>query len=391
MLKRWRTGSTTLRCAICAGEKRFDQVKLLATRIDDSQPRVRGELRPLVVTEVTDPGARSRAWHNALAGTFPTDGERNYWLACDLDHRIAIGDTLRICVIGLTLTGKTHYLAALFQLLLGNKVPHVRISVRSAADHQRIHDNVVEVFDYHRVLPATAWDHVSQITPFSFHLMLDQPDGTSRTVGIELYDFPGEFSDGWEKTMAYAPFVQNADALVFFINPLSFAGLSEGMLESDVSAGDSPGVMLDNYARLWRSRRDLPNEGAVPPAEVPVAVVLNRADVLVDHPKPEVANAAEAALREPRVRDLADLPAAVDSNSRRTRGLLEAAGEGGLLDHIEGNFDTVRYFMASPLGDKPTKRPGEDNAWRRTPLTQGGIALPLQAIVYRLLDRVSPS
>ncbi len=175
---------------------------------------------------------------------------------------------------------------------------------------------------------------------------------------LYLFDPPGEDFTSMRR-LGSKRVMQHLGGIVLLVDPFCTPKLAEHarhvgreMKVSNVPLGDVVGELM-GAARQWLL------SGSSQKSQVPLAIVLAKADALPEDDCPFLANLCPT-----------NGSADPDADSDRCREALIQLGEGHSLRVLEQRFTNVRYFACSALGRTPT--PGDT-----TPFRAAGVTEPL--------------
>jgi hypothetical protein len=252
----------------------------------------------------------------------------------DLDHR----DAYVLAVVGLNAAGKTHYLAA----ALGQAIRERGLTgvgcTEFAPDQEtasRFHqDYYTRLFRDREIFEATQVDLQVRFQPLIFRVTLPGAE----PFLLVTHDVSGEVLCDARRRPQAAPFLRRASAVVFLADPLEFDAVRARVPVDMVP----PARSLHQVDLLSATLNELAPEGG---RRVPVAVVISKADVLVDH------LAAPLSLAPGFPAD--DWVQDVRRISGEVRGLLVQLGEQELVAVADQHRPGVTFHAVSAIGSTP--------------------------------------
>lgn len=317
------------------------------------------------------------------------------YLACSSGHWLARdGEMSSIAVVGATQTAKSTFLAGLFFLLAGIRIPSVDAILWGKLAEDRFFDLPQHVFEHGQMLDSTLWSTREDIIPYVMSLSLAHVlEASNVVVPTAVYDFSGEMTSGHERLVNMAPFTPSVNALLFFFSPNDIPQLNKA-LTPDGPDRVSPAMnTLGAYARTWRLRNGLPTAGrTIEKVSIPTCIIINKADVLCDLPHDQIRYTEEIRRK---VKSRVDPPRDLDDHRQRLLDdtqfvveLLRTSGSGGLVDRAFREFEHPSFHLASPLGSSPpnyTEKESETftgRRWTPTEYTLSGICDPFIRAAY---------
>jgi hypothetical protein len=233
-----------------------------------------------------------------------------------------------ICVVGGTSTGKTCFMTMVTQGLID------RAKCRIEADGAR-HGSRYNTLRQGRLLPPT-----QRGVPEAIVLHLHVKNGSR----LYLYDAAGEeYSRVERSSKEEFVFFQDLTGLILLIDPVGLPGLREdiggqhGISWESSKASETP--LEDVVASLRRNVRRFLKHGRSGRTRIPLAVVINKADI------PEVSRRVGIdAIRQ---------ASAKTTEHDLCRKALQDWGAMREVESLDAEFAIIRYFSCSTLGRVP--------------------------------------
>jgi hypothetical protein len=188
----------------------------------------------------------------------------------DIDDR----DFLTIAVVGTTGAGKSHYLASMIRDASRRQELRrygVQEFVPDEATARRYHEDYFEpLFEDESLLPATAPNNPFQFRPLSFRVTL----AGYEPCGLLFHDVAGEILADRHRRAELAPFVRQADGVIFLVDPVWLAPVRRVLATNGVrrSGGSNQADLLTACIQQMEPEKR---------AAVPYAITLSKSDLLV--------------------------------------------------------------------------------------------------------------
>jgi hypothetical protein len=253
-----------------------------------------------------------------------------------------------ILLVGAAEAGKTVFLRQAVRRLRERLAQGRGNSVRlDSADQERKFEAELRELDQGQPLQKTTGDTV---TAMGVAIRLKTPQRYRRL--LQIFDAPGEHFES-EREFGKKQIFKHLGGIVLIVDPFSLPGLADVEIAGQRTVAtpfeqvvSSLLGVLTTHGVLERGQK----------SKVPLAVVLGKADALVETMASEVAGLAA---QEPDD----------DSSARCQRALLTLGG-GNSLRALEHGFERTRFFAASALGRAPDPRD-------MTPFQPLGVEAPL--------------
>lgn len=260
-------------------------------------------------------------------------------------------------MIGVRGSGKTVMLTVLSKELQTTVARRLDAVIDPVGDSPllRTLDNKRREFDTgSAVLPAqTATGRAATRDPAVFSLELNTKNaiGLTRPVAtvFSFLDTAGE-SLGTSDSARDVHYLAATSGVVLLLNPFAFEANKATALARGVVPGDldtEPRVVLRNITEVLRENEHLKPKKKI---KKPVAVVLAMIDAFFDEVGPD------SPIRRPSPREPWFDEAEADEVHEYVAGLIAKWGGDDILRHLEQNYETYRFFVASALGAEPDYR-----------------------------------
>ncbi len=276
-------------------------------------------------------------------------------LPADLDER----QTHLLGVVGLSHSGKSHYLAAALSEATRKRGLRPSGCTEFQADDEtavRLHNYYTQVFRERVLLDTTQAEISLRDQPLTFRVTYD---GAAPFL-LMTHDISGEVLADHRRRASLTPFLRRASAIVFLVDPLEFDAVRRTLPEHDV-----PVRRIHQADLLAATLREL--EYAPGGQDVPVAVTISKSDLL-DRVLP-----APRSFSSPPAGEWLDDAV---KTSHDVRELLLELGEDELVE-IGDKHGQVTYHAVSPLGFSPLDDVAHDPQPRRC-------LDPLGTVLHRL-------
>ncbi|MEM7585569.1 MAG: hypothetical protein AAF560_19420 [Acidobacteriota bacterium] len=197
----------------------------------------------------------------------------------ELDADIGQVEDRMIAILGARQAGKSHYLAALFQKLLHDKVGGDTWRVETKPRMRQIirRDFLRPLFRDQKELPATQVGSQE-----SLRLVLTHKSGNRRVV-LRFEDHSGEAIADRER-LAEAHFLRHASGVILLADPLAFEPTAKGARRAWHHGEPTCLDILENYRRVLQAapRRRQDAELPLRPEQKYLAVVVTKADLVLN-------------------------------------------------------------------------------------------------------------
>lgn len=277
-----------------------------------------------------------------------------------IPHSAEEGSDTIFTVLGPRGAGKSHYVAVLIDQLRNPFSAEFGSTLTPASDRTTVkyrNEYYKRLFEEGRTLPsATPYDDERAARdPLIYYLRLDKGK-PPRSCTLAFFDTAGEDLDSVERVDALniGSFVAAASGIIYLVDPLQIPYVNARInVEDKPDASPDVGDRLGYIADILRSRKGLRPGDRI---DVPLAVVLTKADVLMKGPEDdeeeEVLLGPESSVRVMRRRGTYDernfdeVGAEVEEYLRRTvsEGFIQAVDR----------FSKHEYFAVSALGSSPS-------------------------------------
>ncbi|MGD2086296.1 MAG: hypothetical protein PVH61_08945 [Candidatus Aminicenantes bacterium] len=203
----------------------------------------------------------------------------------DLPFTAGMQESLVIGIIGAHRSGKSHYIAALIDRLLGQVGADFQASLMAVTEKtsERFQDEFYEpLFGRGLEIPST----IGSPPPLIYDLTLSGKlwsETVNRTVTLALYDTQGENLNKPDRVRQMVKYLRVASGIIFLIDPLQSPEVRDSLPYS-ISLPDVD-RMAEPYEIISRVLKELENGKILTkndPLLTPVAVALTKCDVLRD-------------------------------------------------------------------------------------------------------------
>ena len=346
--ERFRLAATPFRCSALASTCVRATDPVLKSAWDDATPMGRvlestGHFRLQAIC--TDCKTRSHArlcprCHQELPANFAET--RNYVFS----------------VVGARAAGKSHFVATVIETFKHERGPKLDILLRPISTQaERRYETTMHgpLYRTRRILEPTrtAQQRRESALPLVFQAKVSRPGrfgGSKRIVAaffLSFFDTPGEDLQSDERTSNLTRYIMNSDGITALIDPLEMEAVLVQLpahLRGAAVARDNPVNILNGISRAIRRHTGIDDRKRI---RIPIAITVSKLDVVADL----IDSSSPLHQRAP---NLAGFPRAdADQASLDMRTLLMDWTSPHMVQTIEGDFATVKYFGVSALGESP--------------------------------------
>lgn len=261
-------------------------------------------------------------------------------------------------VVGARKAGKSHFVAAVIETFKHERGPKLDILIRpisSQAENRYESTMRGPLYRTKRILEPTrtAQQRRESALPLVFQakvLRTGRFGGKKRIAAaffLSFFDTPGEDLQSDERTNNLTRYIMNSDGITALIDPLEMESVLLKLPEharGGAGSHDSPISILNNISRAIRRHAGIGDREQI---KIPIAITVSKLDVvddLIDSSSP----------LHQRAPNLDGFPHAdADQASLDMRTLLMDWTSPHMVQSIEGDFATVKYFGVSALGESP--------------------------------------
>jgi GTPase SAR1 family protein len=325
--------------------------------------------RLLTVPQLLEPAPRG--WRRPLAILFPRPLNGEYYTrqmavrlcpypdcGYPLPYNIERARKLTIAIVGDVSSGKSVYISVLLRLLEEGRFlaswQRGRMSCLTNASRERYEKEYVSrLFKDHVVPPGSRRAEETTHHPLIYELFLQEgPDEAVKNFNLILYDTSGEDYVIPSRQVQYAPYLLNADAIIFLIDPVSIPGIRENLLEDPgmrYGHGDSTSPPFESFNKIMQPiERTIVGRSA---SKKPLVLALSKADVLKK--LRAVRDQYRFLVKAPDYRHGLNL-ADIEQVDHEVRNLLLEHGETSLIQAVaRSSFRHVRFMAFSAIGYTP--------------------------------------
>ncbi len=288
-------------------------------------------------------------WHNGRAVKLPTMdflGRNKLPRLCGTCKRplvlSSIGELSErpVAIVGGPSAGKTVFLRQATRQLSErlSALPNARVYIDSQEQEQTLKQDLTQL-DRGQVVSKTAGNVIQ-----AFGLAVRIPKKRVNSL-LYLYDAPGEHFLTMER-FGQKQVLRHLAGIVLLVDPFSLPGLSDhahrldaGLQPSEIPFYNIVTVLINGVNQMLVRR-------PIDKCDVPLAVVISKADALPWQDLPFLADLGQS--------QLIDLDGSL--YSAHCREALEKLGEGRSIRALEQKFSNVQYFACSALGRMPDGR-----------------------------------
>ncbi|QBD80787.1 hypothetical protein EPA93_34400 [Ktedonosporobacter rubrisoli] len=301
--------------------------------------RARNDPEPLTGERYVTTGARRKCYHCSYLLPYNIDRTRS----------------LTIAIVGENTSGKSIYISAIIkQLSEGRLVRQDQYTTfRCLTPDVREYylDNYLRpLFEYKQVLqpnqPSTETTHKPLIYELTTRIEKYRP---ARSVNLIIYDTSGEDYMVQGRMIRFAPYVLNADAIIYLADPVSMQEIASYLpphLQYKTAPARNPTEGLNNIMQLVEQYYGKTAGASL--SKLPLAITLPKADLL----KYVTPVSQQFSFMKPKIYaggiDLKD----IHNVDQEVRHLLREYGDRTLLQAIPGTSKT-RFFATSATGYAP--------------------------------------
>lgn len=296
----------------------------------------------------------------SVDGTCDVCRKRDTYKICPKCHEqisesSARNGTTIVLAMGNDTCGKSHYLSSLISVMESEYSKEIMTSFKPASDRaaekyrREFRDPVIEG----KVLPPTrSYTEENSRDPLLFDL---GEDGDEDARTIAFFDTSGEDLDSGSRfsQLNISTYIAGASGIMFFIDPLQIptirAKLALPALENEYQNPEDALMYISQVIRdnnKMKARQDI---------DIPLAVIITRADLLIRSPSGAEDESAlfgpESSLHIERARDYPDLVNINQIGAELEEYIRRNIGE-GFLDEVN-KYTYHQFFAVSALGADP--------------------------------------
>lgn len=257
-----------------------------------------------------------------------------------------------VSLLGPTFVGKSHYLAAVIDVLAGNlELDRPGLLRRHGIDVCGVGETDAEyrdryyrpVYEQRETLAQTPPLHINPVARVPLVYAITERQRRLPATNLSLFDVPGENALDRRDLVKHGEHILHSDAVICMIGPADADEDARAAL--DARGARAIDKLIEaaerhpSHGRKGRDRRAL---------DIPVAIVITKSDVLAErgHLPAELADTIErTSFTDPR---------AFDDSIRLARGIVEGCRAlRELPARLEREFGKVGYFAVSSLGFRP--------------------------------------
>lgn len=263
-------------------------------------------------------------------------------------------------VLGSKGVGKSHYIAVLINQLKNSFATEFSTTLSAATDRTTVKYRDVyykRLFEEGRKLASTPSfeDDKASRDPMIYYLRYLK-DEKPRVYTLAFFDTAGEDLDSTDKMLSLNinAFISRASGIVYLVDPLQIPYINSRIrMDNKPATGPDVNDKLSYIAGIIRNNKKLRPKD---PIDIPLAVVLTKADVLMKVPENEeedkILFGPESSLNIDRERGRFDRNN-FDEISAEVQEYLRRAVSEGFIQTAE-QFADHEFFAVSALGNNPT-------------------------------------
>lgn len=227
-------------------------------------------------------------------GCCPKCGEISKERVCQFCHNelpafFGESHNITIAVIGAKGTGKSHYIAALKEILDNELSDPFNYAMIACNDDtiKRYEENYRKpLYNDHQVLKETESSVVIYNTKMPLIYMMEFFDKTrkkiTKTVTITFFDTAGENLDSSQTMLAENQYIVNSDGIIMLLDPLQLPILRKELQGNGMllpTANTDSGDILDRTINLIKDEKKMGVKAII---DIPLAVAFTKMDALMD-------------------------------------------------------------------------------------------------------------